>query len=41
MNKKLIKMRSKEAGKIKEWTLIQNQDYLKQTCFSIEKKSRG
>ena len=31
MNKKIIKMRSTKAGKIKEWTLVQNQDYLRQT----------
>ncbi len=41
MNRKLIKMRSKKEGKIKEWTLVQNQDYLKQTFLSLEKKSWG
>jgi len=41
MNRKLIKMRSKKEGKIKGWTLVQNQDYLKQTFLSIEEKSQG
>ena len=41
MNRKLIKMRSKKAGSKKEWTLVQNQDYLTQTFLSIEKKSQG
>ena len=41
MNRKLIRMRSKKAGKIKGWTLVQNQDYLKQTFLSIEQKSQG
>jgi len=41
MNRKLIKMRSKKAKKVKEWTLIQNQDYLKQTFLTLEKKSWG
>ena len=41
MNRKLIRIRSKKAGKLKGWTLVQNQDYLKQAFFSIEKKSQG
>jgi len=41
MNRKLIKMRSKKAKKVKEWTLIQNQDYLKQTFLTLEKKLWG
>ena len=41
MNRKLIRMRTKKGGKIKGLTLVQNQDYLKQTFFSIEKKSQG
>ena len=41
INRKLIKTSSKKAGKIKEWTLVQNQDYLRQTFLSLEKKSRG
>ena len=39
MNRKLIKMRSKKARKMKAWTLVQNQDYLRQTFLSLEKKS--
>jgi len=41
INKKLIKTNSKKEGKIKEWTLVQNQDYLTQTFLSLEKKSWG
>ncbi len=41
INRKLIKTSSKKEGKIKEWTLFQNQDYLKQTFLSLEKKSWG
>jgi hypothetical protein len=41
INRKLIKTNSKKAGKIKEWTLFQNQDYLKETFLSLEKKSWG
>jgi len=41
MNKKLIKKNSKKEGKLREWTLVQNQDYLKQLFLSLEKKSQG
>jgi len=41
MNRKLIKTRLKKAGKTKEWTLVQNQHYLRETFLSLEKKSRG
>lgn len=41
MNRNLIKARSKKAGKIKEWTLVQNQDYLREAFLSLEKKSQG
>ena len=41
INKKLIQNQAKKEGKIKSWTLNQNQDYLKQTFLSLEKKSLG
>ena len=41
INRKRIKTSSKKEGKITEWTLVQNQDYLKQTFLSLEKKSWG
>ena len=41
INRKLIKMSLKKQGKMKEWTLVQNQDYLMQTFLSLEKKLRG
>jgi len=40
INRKLIKMNSKKTGKMKEWTLVQNQHYLKQIFLSSEKKSQ-
>ena len=41
MNKKLIQKVAKKEGKKKAWTLNQNQDMLKKTFLSMEKKSRG
>jgi hypothetical protein len=41
MNKTLIQKAVKKEGKIKAWTLNQNQDLLKKTFLSMEKKSRG
>jgi len=41
INRKLIKTSPKKAGKIREWTLVQNQDYLRHTFLSLEKKSWG
>ena len=41
MNKRLIQNAAKKEGKIKTWTLNQNQDLLKKTFLSMEKKSRG
>lgn len=41
INRKLIKTSSTKAGKIKEWTLVQNQDYLKQTFLTLGRKSWG
>jgi hypothetical protein len=41
MNRKLIKNTGMKDGKSKKWTLIQNQDYLKQLFFKYEKKSQG
>jgi len=41
MNKKLVTTRAKKEGKIKEWTLNQNQDSLVQTFLLLEKKSQG
>ena len=41
MNKSLIQKSAKKEGKIKAWTLNQNQDLLKKTFLSMEKKSRG
>ena len=40
MNKKLIQKRRKKEGSKKTWTLNQNQDYLKKTFLSMEKKLR-
>ncbi len=41
MNRKLIKTNSKKREKLKAWTLVQNQDYLKQLFLSLERKSWG
>ncbi|KKK44235.1 hypothetical protein LCGC14_0505460 [marine sediment metagenome] len=41
MNKKLIKIAGKQEGKVRDWTLVQNQDYLTQLFLSLEKKSQG
>ena len=38
MNEKLIKNHTKKRGKSAEWTLNQNQDYLKQLFLSPKKK---
>ena len=40
MNKKCITTRAKKEGKVKEWSLNQNQDSLVQTFLSLEKKSQ-
>ena len=40
MNKKRVQISSKKRGKIKEWTLIQNQDSLARLFLSLEKKSQ-
>jgi hypothetical protein len=39
MNKKLIKKGSQKTGSVKEWTLVQNQDYLKRAFLFLERKS--
>ena len=39
INRKLIEMNAKKEGKRKEWTLVQNQDYLKGLFLISEKKS--
>jgi hypothetical protein len=41
MNKNLIQKAAKKEGKMRAWTLNQNQDALKKTFLSMEKKSRG
>jgi len=41
MNKNLIQKAAKKEGRSKAWTLNQNQDLLKKTFLSMEKKSRG
>ena len=41
INRKLIKNTGTKDGKSMKWTLLQNQDYLKQLFFTYEKKSRG
>jgi len=41
MNRKLIENTGMKDGKNRKWTLIQNQDYLKQLFFTYEKKSQG
>lgn len=39
MNKSFIKKAAKKEGKMRRWTLNQNQDILKKTFLSMEKKS--
>jgi len=41
MNKKLIKNWAKQNGSKRDWTLNQNQDYLKKAFLMEEKKSQG
>ena len=41
MNRKLIKKCSQKIVSTKEWTLVQNQDRLKQAFLSAEKKLQG
>lgn len=41
MNKKAIKKSNNGSQWSKAWTLNQNQDYLKETFLSLEKKSQG
>ena len=41
INGKLIEMNGKKEGKREEWTLVQNQDYLKELLLLSEKKSLG
>ncbi len=41
MNKCLIEKAAKKEGKMRQWTLNQNQDILKKAFLSMEKKSRG
>jgi hypothetical protein len=41
LNKKLIQKPREKNQKIKPWTLFQNQDSLKETFFTLEKKSQG
>ncbi len=41
MNKKLIKNAGTRERKRRKWSLVQNQDYLKQLFLTREKKSRG
>ncbi len=41
MNKRLVIITGKKEGKVRDWTLVQNQDYLTQLFLSLEKKSRG
>ena len=41
INKKLITKLAQKKGSRKEWTLNQNQDYLRQGFISLEKKSQG
>ena len=41
MDKKLIKNWAKQKGNRKDWTLNQNQDYLKEVFLMEEKKSQG
>jgi len=41
MNKKLIKNAGTQEGRTRKWTLVQNQEYLKQLFLTSEKKSRG
>ena len=41
INKKLLTFRYKKEGKIKTWTLAQNQDFLTETFLISQKKSQG
>ena len=41
MNKSFIKKAAKKEGKMRGWTLNQNQELLKETFLSMEKKSLG
>jgi len=41
MNKKLIKNAGTQERRTRKWTLVQNQDYLKQLFLTSGKKSRG
>jgi hypothetical protein len=41
MNRKLIKLSSRDRGKRSGWTLVQNQDFLMKSFLSLEKKSQG
>jgi hypothetical protein len=41
MNKKLIKNARTHEGRTRKWTLVQNQDYLKQLFLTSEEKSQG
>jgi len=41
MNRKRAKISAKKGGNLREWTLLQNQDFLRQLFLSSEKKSWG
>jgi len=41
MNKKLIQKSGEKYQKFKDWTLNQNQDYLKEAFLTLVRKSRG
>ncbi|MHA1704001.1 MAG: transposase [Promethearchaeota archaeon] len=41
INRKLIKLSSRNQGKRPSWTLVQNQDFLMESFLSSEKKSQG
>jgi hypothetical protein len=41
INKKGIQISGKKHGKMKEWTLLQNQDYLTRIFLLSQRKSRG
>ncbi len=41
MNKKPVKVHQKKEGKMRNWTLVQNQDYLKQLFLLHQKKLQG
>jgi len=40
MNKVLLQKEARKKGKKKAWTLNQNQDLLRNTFLSMDKKSR-